>query len=197
MSDARGNRWPHFELVTFSEPSGVPYEVAAPLLEQGVPKDLVGRYHVADALSMLQEPGEAPLVCFGTSMLFENICLDPRTGNVVELTIIPSRFSKTINLPAGPTGPVRLVNSSLKQFTASVRAMVNRFTFDDVNVEESEDEIDMKALHDEGIRVGNELTEILRSIDPAAVADENSFWTTFIDDVKIGDFSTELVVRGE
>lgn len=189
-------RWPHFELVTFPEPIGIPRDLAAPLLDLGAPKGLLGFYRAASELTLLDDPGSGQFVCFGTSGLFDKICLDPRTGAVVYIIYVPSDFSQTINLPSGPRGPARQINASLERFIASVRAVFARFPFDEGDGGENDDLENAKLDDREEAwdRAADELEETLRGIDPVAVADANSFWMTFLDDVRIGDFSTDMVV---
>ena len=204
MAEDPTARWPRFELVTFSAPTGIPHGWDAELLSKGVPKAMLGRYNAASELTLLEDPGHGPLVCFGASGSFVRLCLDPRTGQVVD--IVYDR--KAVNQPSNDHGPpwlVRpplLVNSTLDQFIDSVHTVVDRFPFHSGDTKEGS-ELDDPAkeraraeqLDSELDRAAENLTEILRSIDPAAVADESTFWRTFVDDVQMGDFATEDVLR--
>jgi SUKH-4 immunity protein len=174
MPAATEDRWPRFELVTFPEPTGIPHGWDEPLVRQGVPKALIERtYQAASRLTLLDDPRYGPLVRFGESGLSDSICLDPRTGQV--LLIIDA-----------PDGPAWLVNSSLEQFIETVRVVIERFPFYGVASELEERE-----------RIGDELAEAIRSIDPAAGVDPNGFWQIFLADVMIGDFATEDIVGGD
>jgi hypothetical protein len=181
--------WPRFELVTFPEPTGVPHELARMLVERGVPKRLFGLYRAARELTLVADPGSGQLVCFGTTALYGGVCLDPRTGQVVDLIYVPVA---TANLPAGVLRPAWLVNSSLERFIESVRVVLNRFPFDSGSTRGSRD-LDggeWGDLQHEWDHAADELEAALRAIDPAAVANADSFWMTFLDDVRIGDYMT-------
>lgn len=82
---------------------------------------------------------------------------------------------------------VNPVNSNLDLFVSCVSATIARFPF----YGEGE-------AGEEAERVADELSDILLGIDPE-VSSMNGFWQTFIDDVAIGDYSTEVVaeVRNE
>src|SRR5215472_16800905 len=69
MPDIHVDRWPHFEMVTFSEPTGIPFGWDKELVSKGVPKDLLGAYNVAHELTLLEVPDYGPLVCFGATGL--------------------------------------------------------------------------------------------------------------------------------
>jgi SUKH-4 immunity protein len=184
-----------FEMVTFPEPTGIPHGWDAELLRQGVPKALFGRFEAANEVTLLEVPHDGQLVCFGTSGLDGSVCLDPQTGAVVEITYVPTG---TINLPSGVHGPQDFVNSSLEQFIASVRAVLDRFPFDSEGTEEDRARDDLAdewahqdKLANEWDRAGGELDETLRRIDPAVGAvPRDGFWMTFVGDVQMGAFST-------
>jgi SUKH-4 immunity protein len=194
MPENPTDRWPRFEFVTFPEPTGVPYEAARMLVKRGVPKSLFGLYRAASELTLLEDSGLGQLVCFGTTGLYGWVCLDPRTGQVVDLIYVPVA---TTNLPAGVLRPAWLVNSSLEQFIDSVRVVLNRFPFDSVSMERNRDWAgsDWDDLQNEWDHAADEIEEALRAVDPAAVADPNGFWMTFLDlGVRSGDYMTSEVV---
>jgi hypothetical protein len=179
-------RWPYFALVTFSTPTGIPHGWDAELLSKGAPKGLLGRYTALNALTLVEAPGYGPLVRFGATMGTNSVCLDPHTGRIVELMYVPTA---TIHLPSGVHGLPGSVNSSLNQFIDSVRATFERFPFDGGVGTDSDrlySELD-QAVHD--------LTDILRGIDTPALADESTFWRTFLDDVQMGNFLTEDIMN--
>jgi hypothetical protein len=62
------DRWPHFEMVTFSAPTGIPFGWDQELVSKGVPKDLLGQYHAAHELTLLKVPNYGPLVCFSSAV---------------------------------------------------------------------------------------------------------------------------------
>lgn len=75
----------NIELITFSEPTSVPHELAAPLLERAVPKDMLERYQAASELRLVEAPGRGQLVCFGTVMGSDCVCLGPHTGAIIAI----------------------------------------------------------------------------------------------------------------
>lgn len=191
MTDAadRADRGPHFELVAFPEPTGIPHAFAAPLLERGAPKAMLGRYHAAPALTLLEVPDDGQFVRFGTNGLYGAICLDPRIGAVVEIGTFEEEA--TINaVVTGIPGPPSFVNSSLDQFIASVRAVLARFPFDRG---ETGIDSDLDKLESEWNQAADELEAALSVIDPALV-DTNAYWLDFLSAVRIGDFSTAEVL---
>ncbi len=199
MPDNTVDRWPRFQLVTFSAPTGIPHGWDAELLRTGVPKSLLGRYEAASELTLLEVPNYGPLVCFGTTMLYGRVCLDPHMGGVVDIAYLPT---DTIHVRPGFVGLPGLVNASLDQFIDSVRAALDRFPFDSGNpVEDREwDDRAQAWAHvdqrfEEWDRAVEDMTATLRRIDPAAVADTDTFWRTFLDDVQMGDFASEDVLR--
>jgi SUKH-4 immunity protein of toxin-antitoxin system len=188
-ADDRADRGPHFELVAFPEPTGIPHAFAAPLLERGAPKAMLGRYHAAPALTLLEVPDHGQFVRFGTNGLYGAICLDPRTRAVVEVGTFEEEA--TINAVAtGIPGPPSFVNSSLDQFIASVRAVLDRFPF---GGGEAGMDSDIDRLESEWNRAADELEATLGVIDPALV-NANAYWLDFLSDVRIGDFSTAEVL---
>jgi hypothetical protein len=191
-------------MVTFSEPTGIPFGWDKELVSKGVPKNLFRTYNAAHELTLLEVPDYGPLVCFGTEH-WVYVCQDPHTGAIVCIAYMPPNV---INLgPGSFVGLPHLVNSSLDQFIASVRAVLERFPFysmdtgegDDLDDPASMDPASMRAYAEqfdsEVNRAAEDLTEILRRIDPAAVADHTTYWGSFVFDVQMGDFATEDVLR--
>ena len=169
MSDHGSDRWPAFELVTMRVPSDLPPE-AQILATRGVPKRIIGHEFTAlsEARLVAAEPGRS-LIAFGLSGLRGMVCLDPASGAVVH---VPN--------PDGPQW--NLVNASVDKFIECVAAVIGRFPFYD-----DEDEPDCWES------VADELAETLEGIDEAA-GTHNCFWVTFVDDVRIGDYSTSIIV---
>jgi hypothetical protein len=164
---------PAFELAVFDESSpvsaiaGMQPEVRAALYRTGVPKDLFGgRYTAVDDLTVRDAPGFGRVVQFGSVMQDDPICVDPATGQVLELPHVSH---------AAPL----VVNSSLNAFTETVRVVLERFPYYDEDAEFEE----IRA-------VAHELGDLIRRIDPVAMATDQ-FWSTFVDDVEMGDFATE------
>jgi hypothetical protein len=169
--------WPRFELVVVPIPIDVPVqdlssEVVDQLANRGVPLDFFhGRYMAASTLRLARSTRSQSLVCFGRTGLAGSICIEPRTGEVVELQ--------------SDDGDAKFVNSSLRQFTDIVQATIERFPF-----------YDRDDAYAEVERVARELKAIVMRLDPPAIS-RDLFWSTFIDDVLIGDFSTQEILGGD
>jgi hypothetical protein len=130
-----------------------------------LPKNFFGRRYAARPLvEEVDVPRRGNLIWFGDLGLWGRIYADPVTGEVVEM-----------HPPAEP----RLINSSLIQFSRTTKALVALFPYMGVDTDLDNREATAKKL-----------AEVIRSIDPAAVDDPDSFWSTFLDDVAIGDFSS-------
>ncbi|WP_329430528.1 SUKH-4 family immunity protein [Streptosporangium sp. NBC_01495] len=165
------SEWPTFELVEF-DPSHAPMGLLreSRLFKGGVPRDLFDTvYRAADSLTLIETMDQRELTCFGDLGSWQLICLDPASGEVVEVSKLPDIQP-------------RLLNSSLDQFSETVRLVIERFPFygSDSELEERES-------------VAGELLEEIRNIDERALV-QDGFWATFIDDLKIGDYSTEDVL---
>jgi hypothetical protein len=171
MPNVAKTRWPHFELVRFPQPTGIPNGWDDELVRKGVPKSIIGRmYQAASTLTLLDDPRYGQLVCFASCGGFCSICLGPRTGQIIAVITVPS-------------GPAWLVNSSLDAFIETVQVVIQRFPFYSQDNYESE-KCDL---------VADELAHIIQRADPVALV-MDGFWQTFVDNVRIGDFSTEDVL---
>lgn len=139
-------------------------------LETGVPRRCVVRRYVAsDSLETISIPTAGRLIAFGTSGLTDRICVDPRNGHVLEIT--------------GPSLPTFVfVNSSLPQFTETVRAVMAAFPFH--GIEATEAEVD---------DVADRLAGTIETIDGPSIG-SGTFWSIFVDDLRMGDYATEIVV---
>lgn len=202
MSNAPGDRRPRFEMITFSAPTSIPHGWDAELLRRGVPKARLV-YDAANQLTLVEDPEHGQLVCFGTHGRHIRICLDPRSGHVVD--VLCDDRAKSQPREATSTAEVIrsawLVNSSLDQFIASVRVVVNRFPFDSGDAIRASDWDDhaialarAEQLEREWDQAVEDLTETLRRIDPVALADDG-FWRTFLDDVQMGNYATSDILR--
>jgi len=149
--------------------AGLP-SVTHALFAEGVPKSFIGRRYTADSeLTPLETEGSKRILRFGSSGLADAVVIDLVSGHVLEIVNAPHPVSV-------------FINTSLGQFTRTVRAVISRFPYYDNDSDE-----------DEISGVANELTDIVRSIDPEAVVPDR-YWSTFIDDVEIGDLSTEAIL---
>lgn len=171
----------HLQLVTFSQLPGTSNESAVPLLERGVPKEMLGYYRAESELTLLELPGGRQFVCFGLLGYSDRVGLDPHTGEVVALLDMRGDGSKWAERP---------INSSLEQFIASVSAVLNRYPFDNPQTKEESDDRYLDRSRAELDRAVTDLRMALRAIDPTAMDDPDGFWMTFLDDVKMGDFSS-------
>jgi hypothetical protein len=138
-----------------------------------VPGSLLGgRYRAFDSPELLDTRDPAPrLLGFASTGFRGVIALDVETGKVVEFH---------------GEGPVTFVNTSLERFVATARAVHDRFPFYARGA--SDDDMDAAA---------DDLLRVIGAIDPPA-ARVDQFWSTLVDDVRMGDFSTEdvQVARG-
>jgi hypothetical protein len=178
MTENRTGPWPRIEIVVFPQSAfgspqlaDTPWDVQQVLTTIGVPRQLLsGKYAAMRDLEVLEVPTQGRVICFGTSGRWSRICLDPRNGEVTE--VIMTRQ---------PTA--NLVNSSLKQFIDSVQAITDLFPF----------YLSDSTLED-AINSGNNVADALKRIDPAAMGPD-TFWSTFVDDLKMGDYPTEQVIE--
>jgi hypothetical protein len=142
-------------------------EVQAALCGDGVPRSFFGqRFKTTEHLITLDATDGRRVVRFGTEGLASAICVDPTRGNVL-----------AIHAPNIDPG---FVNSSLAQFTQTVKAVVERFPY-----------YERDASDDVVAQVGRDLAAIIGAIDSRALTPD-SYWATFVDDVVyLRDFATE------
>jgi SUKH-4 immunity protein len=162
--------WPKFVLAAFSGWNAVPAEVRETMLRVGVPKNSLGRLYSAlqEPLSV-DVPGRGRLIRFGNAGLSGGIYLDPSNGQVTELIDHPGAVPQ-------------LVNTTLQQFTLTVKKVIDMFPFYDKNSE-----------LEERTNAAARIAAAIGAIDSSALAPD-SFWGTFLDDVVTGDFATQDVV---
>jgi len=167
---------PRFETRVFAESPQVVGliahlpEVRRALFETGIPKGLLGGRYLADPeLTVLAREGLASVVRFGTSGRTDAIGVAVDSGNVVDIIDVP-------------WVPANFVNTTVGLFTRTVQALVERFPYYSKDAEWVE--IDSVCV---------ELRKIIRSIDAGAVMPDY-YWPTFVDDVQMGDFSTEDIL---
>lgn len=196
MADEQAAHWPRFTLVTYSAPTGIPHGWDEELLEKGAPTGLA--YKAAQELTLLEDPGSGPLVCFGTSGIYGRLCLEPRTKQIVHVSY--GAFGRSGPQPK-VIGPAYFVNSSLDQFIASVRAVTERFPFDsEVTGKDRRGEEDEEAREDrcfkEWDQAVEELDVTLHRIDPAISTLGGQFWGDFLGAVGMGDYASEDWLNG-
>lgn len=117
MPNVAESRWPQFELMRLSQPTGIPNGWDEELLTKGVPKSITGRaYQAASTLTILDDPRYGYLVCFATWGDSCSIFLHVWTGQIIGVVTVPN-------------GLAWLVNSSLDAFIEPVQRVIHRFPF--------------------------------------------------------------------
>lgn len=96
------------------------------------------------------------------------MCLDITTGEIIQLV---GRISKPV-----------FVNSSLSMFSKSVESVSRAFPFYPDGAEEADIESAVQRV-----------SGIISAIDPAALVPDR-FWSSMIDDMRIGDWGTDAVL---
>jgi len=140
------------------------------------------KYRRDTELRPLTYEGIGPLIGFGLSGPFERIAIDPANGAVVDV-LAKERAPGNINIQRLRQPAPGFVNSTLAEFVECVRVAIARFPYysRDAELEEREE-------------VAKDMLRLLRPIDPPAL-EPDRFWSTFTDDISIGDFSTEDVLE--
>lgn len=139
------------------------------LTSDGIPKSFVTeRYRAEPSLSVTTDNVGRRLVKFGSTVLNGSMCLDPHTGEVIQLV--------------GANSSRWFVNSALAAFTTSVREVTKAFPFypDDATSAEIE-------------AAAQRVSEIIRKVDDQALFPDR-YWSTFIDDMRTGDWATGAVL---
>jgi len=175
------NGTPVFELVPLPKSGVLPAELPAELFTTGVPT-MGPKFRREPQLLVADAPVSGTVVCFGISSLFYRVGIELATGHVVDVL--------SPDLLRGPNRPSVLplpgfVNSSLPQFVECVRLAISAFPYYSRGADLSEREA-----------VASRVAELLRPVDPPAL-ELDQFWSTFIDDLVIGDFPTEDIVEGD
>lgn len=191
MAEEQTVHWPRFTLVTYSAPTGISHGWDADLLEKGAPDGLI--CEAARELTLVEHPDAGPLVRFGRTGLNDYVCLDPRTKQVV--SILYGAF-RTGDPQPEFVGSAWVVNSSLDQFIASIRAVTERFPFDSEVTRkgrrgEEDEEARGERRFNEWAQAVLELGETLDRIDPAHPVLGGEFWHIFLADVSMGLYASE------
>lgn len=160
---------PTFELINIPvDGSQDESRTAMQFIDRGLPRNLIGReYNLLPSARIIESEGRR-LIWFANCSSTVKMCVAVQDGAVV--TVSKSGVQR-----------LRKVNSTLDQFLTSVKRIISRFPF-------YSEEADPAEFED----VANELESILLEIDPGSIVDDG-FWSTFIDDVRLGDYATELV----
>jgi hypothetical protein len=167
--DAASAGWWTFELVPFPLLVGASPEWDEKVRDKWVPRRCVGmKYRVCEASRVIEMSSGERVVWFGDDGLWNGVCLDLDSDRV--LWAIKDAY--------GAFEPLH-VNARLGSFNECVRAVVERLPFygEDDELEELEE-------------VGDELAAMILAIDPTALG-ELTYWGSFVEDVKDGNFSTQ------
>ena len=169
---------PRCELVVFpatSLPPSVAHADAAvvrALTRDGVPKAwFYAGYHAARELRAVDVPPLGRLIRFASSGLGASLLVEPALGEVLFLVAVRG---------ATPS----FVSSSLTQFTATARAVVDRYPY-----------YSLASSPDEVIAAAADVARMIESIDPAAMGTD-LYWSTFVDDMRAGAFASEILTAG-
>ena len=171
---------PHlqFELRVFTEPEALGNllekypSVRRALFLDGVPREFIAPRYAADSsVTLLGHEGGEPLLRFGSGELSDAIAVDLVTGHVIEIV--------------DPPGDATLfVNTSVEKFTQTVKAVIDQFPYYDTDAS------------DEEIRTASDqVLDAVKKIDPEAAVPDR-YWSTFVDDMRNGDLSTEEILAG-
>jgi len=169
---------PRCELVVYpasSLPDSIPAlhpAVVLMLTREGVPKSwFYAGYAAVSELHLVDVPPLGRLIRLASAGLGASLLVEPALGEV--LFLVNGRG-------ATPT----FVNSSLAQFTATVRAVVDRYPY-----------YTLTSSIDEVLGAAAQVAAIVESIDPAALGTD-LYWATFVDDMRAGAFASEILTGG-
>src|SRR4051812_6749236 len=147
---------------------------AAVLFVDGVPEEFPSHTYTADSELSIGEPVPGMrYLRFGSSGLSNAVSVDLASGHVLEV-LGPPHYGHHATV---------FINSSLRLFDDTVRAVISRFPFHDAEAE-----------WDEINAIADELLWMIREIDHDA-AEPDRYWSTFVDDVSMGDWNTEMVLK--
>ena len=167
---------PRCELIVYPADS-LPGSIADPdpavvraLTREGVPKAwFYAGYGAARELRAVEVAPLGRLIRFASSGLGASLLVEPALGEVVFLVSVRGAV------------PI-FVNSSLAQFSATARAVVDRFPY-----------YTLTASAEEVIAAGDDVARIIEAIDPPALGSE-LYWATFVEDMRAGAFPSELLI---
>jgi hypothetical protein len=135
------------------------------LITRGIPIDLLGRF-ISVSSPFTTPSSRGALIVIGTTGLQGHVCLDPVSGEVVEVV--------------DPRDPPAFVNTSVADFTRTAQLVFSLFPFHSRGAELEERDRSAKKVAAE-----------IEKIDPAAMLSDR-FWSTLVDDIIIGDFDEEM-----
>jgi hypothetical protein len=179
-----------FELVIVPIPNTISENVPS-VPDEGieVPKELFygAVFRAEREARAVVRPDGTTLVRFGAARLWRALCLDPVTGNVVDIW---DYDQPALGSQGMPQWTETLVNTSVQKFVETSRAVSARYPYYDRTA------FDTDAGYAAVERVHDELVTMIDDIDGEAGVPDR-FWSTFADDVMIGDFYTEDIPSAE
>ena len=165
-----------FELVTFGPSPHVdallsqrPDDLRS-LHADGVPKGFPkAHYRTLPSLSITQDRAGQGMVRFGSTVMDGSMALDPESGEVFELI--------------GRTALRLFVNANLRAFTATVHQVSEAFPFypDGATREQINSAVDATS-------------KLIQEIDDQAIRPHDAYWSSFLDDMSMGDWATGAVL---
>ncbi|MDX6683758.1 MAG: hypothetical protein QOG94_3797 [Solirubrobacteraceae bacterium] len=166
---------PRCELVVYragdlprSIPRPDPATVRA-LTRDGVPKAwFYAGYAASRELRVVDVPPLGRLLRFASSGLGASLLVEPALGEVLFMVNVRG---------AVPS----FVNSSLAQFTAVARAVVDRYPY-----------YTLSSGVDEVVAAADDVAAIVEAIDAPALRPD-LYWSTFVDDMRAGAFASEVL----
>jgi len=167
--------WPRYEPVVFTTAIDVSPEDLDTLNRARLPRSFLGEDMVVDAPVGVDVPGRGYLIRF-TAGRGGGFYFSPSTGEVLYI-------SKWSSLRPN------LVNSTLEQFTSTVKALIEAFPY----YAEDPDEVDVEMLGAMYDASAARLAALIREIDPAALTPD-TFWDIFLVDVVHGNYWTEDIL---
>jgi len=166
---------PRCELVVFaakSMPRSIPdpdLAVVRALTRDGVPKAwFYAGYAAARELRAVEVPPLGRLIRFASSGLGASLLVEPVLGEVVFLVSVRG-------------GVPTFVNGSLAQFTATARAVVDRYPY-----------YSLSSSVDEVLGAASDVAAIIARIDSPALGTD-LYWATFVEDMRAGAFASEVL----
>jgi len=169
-------RWPpRCELVVYPAAS-LPRSVEHPdhavvraLAREGVPNAwFYAGYAASRELRAVDVPPLGRLIRFASSGLGASLLVEPALGEVLFMVNVRG---------AVPS----FVNTSLAQFTATARAVVDRYPY-----------YTLQSSADEVLASADDVAAIVREFDPPALGTD-LYWATFVDDMRSGAFASEVL----
>jgi len=143
--------------------------VVRSLTRDGVPRSwFYAGYRAARELRAVDVPPLGRLIRFATSGLGASLLVEPALGEVLFLVSVRG---------AKPS----FVSSSLAQFTATARAVVDRYPY-----------YTLTSTPEEVIAAADDIARLVEAIDPPALR-ADLYWATFVDDMRAGAFASEVI----